>query len=346
MPAVSVVIPCYNHAEYLGEAIDSVLGQTHQELELIVVDNGSTDASLSVARSYTDPRVKVLTQCPNRGAHWAINQGLAEATAPYLSILNSDDIYHPERLERVVGQLESKKGPALVGTYLQVIDSSSLPLGNTPKRGPETLPPWKLEHPERSFRRDPDLRVALLTENYWATSSNFAFSREAYEMVGEFRALRFTHDWDFALRLSELGSLHLLPEVLLQYRIHPENTIRKDPVGMIFEILWCQCVHLPRQVKTEWFETEEPSIRVDQMLHSLYSFGVERALSTMMSLNLAFDEEAAMKLLEPDDPVRIRFLSYIGDNLPHEHWWQRLEEALRSLFRSLKTKFPGVTSWY
>ncbi|NCT22276.1 cell wall biosynthesis glycosyltransferase, partial [bacterium] len=88
--------------------------------------------------------------------------------------------------------------------------------------------PWLLEVPERSFRAGSDLHKALLTENYWSTTSNFVFPRRWFEAVGEFRPLRYAHDWDFALRMASVARMVLLPEVLMRYRVHAANTIRED----------------------------------------------------------------------------------------------------------------------
>ncbi len=108
-----------------------------------------------------------------------------------------------------------------------------------------------LEKPERSFRAGNDLAEALLTENYLGTSSNFVFSRGCYQEVGEFRPLRYMHDWDFALRLARVAPLCLLPEPLLRYRVHPQNTIRQDQPAMIFELCWILAVHYPVQPQAD-----------------------------------------------------------------------------------------------
>ena len=100
MPLVSVVIPSFNHARFIGSAVRSVLGQSLSDLELIVVDDGSTDNSLEILGGFSDPRLKVYPQA-NAGAHAAINRGLELASGVYLSILNSDDLYHRERLENL-----------------------------------------------------------------------------------------------------------------------------------------------------------------------------------------------------------------------------------------------------
>jgi cellulose synthase/poly-beta-1,6-N-acetylglucosamine synthase-like glycosyltransferase len=105
---ISVVIPLYNHARFIGEAVDSVLLQGSIVRELIVVDDGSSDESAAVMREIKrrDPRIVFWSQ-PNRGAHTAINSGLWRATGYLLTILNSDDVYAPARLTRLADALDA-----------------------------------------------------------------------------------------------------------------------------------------------------------------------------------------------------------------------------------------------
>ena len=98
-PQVSVVIPTYNRAHILGRAIDSVLQQTHRDLELIIVDDGSSDGTAALVRGIEDPRVRYVHQ-QNRGVSAARNRGIAEARAEWLAFLDSDDEWLPQKLER------------------------------------------------------------------------------------------------------------------------------------------------------------------------------------------------------------------------------------------------------
>ncbi len=306
---VSVVIPSYNHAPFVAEAVSSVLTQSEPDLALIVVDDGSTDESLEILAGFTDPRLRVITQ-RNQGAHAAINRGLEQARGRYLAILNSDDVYHPQRLKKIIAVLESDAGIGLAGSFIEVIDSRGQTLGV--KHGYRDLEPWPLETPERSFRAGADLRAALLTENYLATTSNYVFRREWYERIGGFRPLRYTHDWDFALRMARVARLALLPEPLLRYRVHGRNTIRENQAAMIFEICWCLAVHLPQHISDDaWFNGRPAAQRIDQLLHSIYTYGCDKVLSTMLLHNLAEDEEKALRLLEPGDPGRAVYLDFI-----------------------------------
>jgi glycosyltransferase involved in cell wall biosynthesis len=310
---VSVIIPSYNHAAYISEAVSSVLSQSLTHLELIVVDDGSQDETLEILAGFSDKRLLVYRQS-NQGAHAAINRGLHMATGNYLAILNSDDAYHPQRLEKLVGLLENDPSIVLAGSHIQLIDQRGRPLGV--KHGYLDCEPWLLENPQRSFRAGTDLRAALLTENYFATTSNLVFSRGWFEQAGDFRPLRFTHDWDYALRLAGLGELALLPEPLLRYRLHPTNTIRQDQATMLFEICWILAVHLPNYDLVSSASHLPPlETRIDQLLNSIYTAQCERVLSVMLLQGLHDHLDQALRLLVPDDPVRAAYLRYIQQRL-------------------------------
>ncbi len=309
MPEVSVIIPSYNHAAYLGEAVRSVLGQTLRDLELIVVDDGSKDNSLQVLEGFSDPRLRIIAQ-ENQGAHAAINRGLHAASGEFLAILNSDDAYYPNRLERCLEALRLDPQTGLICTEIEIVDGQGKEIGV--KHAYHDCEPWLLPHPERSFRADDDLRAALLTENYLATTSNYVFSRGWYERVGDFLPLRYTHDWDFALRMAKQSRLRLVPEPLMRYRVHSSNTIRENQAAMIFEICWILAVHLPQHAADEaWFGQLPLEKRTDQLLHSIYVYGMDRVLSVLLAQNLAGQPERALRLLRPGDPARETCIRYI-----------------------------------
>lgn len=316
MARISVVIPSYNHATYIAEAINSVLAQSEKDLELIIIDDGSTDNSLEVLSDFTDRRMRIIGQA-NQGAHAAINRGLREASGEYLAILNSDDVYHPRRLEKILAVIQADLQVGLAASYIQIIDAQGQSLGI--KHGYHDCEPWLLQHPERSFRAGKDLHAALLTENYLATTSNYVFRRYWYEQVGDFRPLRYAHDWDFALRLARISRLSLIPEPLLRYRVHPSNTIRENQAAMVFEICWCLAVNLPEHLTGPYFSKDYlPQTRVERLLNSIYVYDAELALSSMLLQNLHRNPNLAMQLLQPDDPIRNQYIQYIIDRIAHQ----------------------------
>ncbi len=231
---VSVVIPSYNHERYILTAVTSVLAQTYDNFELIVVDDGSSDNSVDLISQVKDPRIKIITQ-ENCGAHNAINRGLEIAKGEFLAILNSDDVFHPDRLKLCLEQI-CETGSDLVASWLEVIDQDGDSLGI--KQGWKNMLPWDIPKAQNTFGRTEDFALNLLVSNFVSTTSNVFFSRNLFNAVGGMRNLRFTHDWDFLLRASSEFKCNLIPIPLVKYRIHDTNTISSNRQWMLFEICW------------------------------------------------------------------------------------------------------------
>ena len=124
---VSVVMPAYNHEKYIAEAIKSVLSQTHEDFELIIINDGSKDKTEDVILSFKDVRIKYYCQ-DNQGAHVAINKGIEMSSGRYVAILNSDDAYTPDRFKRCVEFLDSNAEYSTVITKVSGINGSSSPV--------------------------------------------------------------------------------------------------------------------------------------------------------------------------------------------------------------------------
>lgn len=220
---VSIVIPSYNHRHFIGQAVDSVLSQTYKHVECIVIDDGSSDDSASyLANQFSSDNRFTLSARENRGAHATINEAIAAAKGEFIGILNSDDVYHPTRIETLVSALRGIEGPSLLISDLEVIDHQGLPLLDS---GPAQ---YYASMAEKASGL-PDQAV-FLAGNIAMTTSNFFFSRSTLNAVGEFRALRYTHDWDWALRASEIATVKRVRECLMQYRVHGSNTISEPNI--------------------------------------------------------------------------------------------------------------------
>lgn len=240
---ISVIIPSYNHSRYIDRCIDSVLSQTFNNWELIVIDDGSTDHSNDIISSYGDERIKHFRQ-ENAGAHNTINRGLSLAKGEYLAILNSDDEFHPQRLERCLDAFVRQPDVMLVSSWIDVVDSDSKLLGT--KEAWRNMEPWPITHKERSFAALPDYALNALMSNFVSTTSNMVFSRKLYEDIGGMRNLRFAHDWDFLLRACSQYNCLNVEEALLKYRIHQTNTISSNRKAMLFEVCWILAANIDR----------------------------------------------------------------------------------------------------
>jgi len=312
MNLVSVVIPSYNHSCYIKQAVESVLGQSYQNVELIVIDDGSTDNSLEYLQSVKDERYKLIKQ-KNTGAHTAINIGLSHAQGDYLAILNSDDVFHPERIAACSKQLDD--GVDLVATWIEVIDHNGKVLGI--KEGWNNMLPWECKQDIRSNNGLDDFSKNLLMTNFVSTTSNVVFSRRLYEKIGGMRNLRFAHDWDFLLRAARHFKCELIEVPLLQYRIHQTNTISSNRAWMLFEICWIFAVHL--QYFTEKMFphstcSDNISDKIDFLAQSINLQGNEKVMWMLLQYineREKLGDTTSAETLISDEHLRSEFIRYI-----------------------------------
>lgn len=276
---ISVIIPLYNHEQFIEEAIMGVLKQSYENLELIVIDDGSRDHSLTIAQNIKDPRLTVISQ-ENRGAHNTINRGLQMATGEYLTILNSDDVYEKDRLAKCIEYLATNTDVHLVCSYIKIIDDKGKTLGI--KQGWKNMEPWTVANKEKSFANGNDFLKNLLMSNFISTTSNMVFTRKLYESIGGMRNLRFAHDWDFALRAAEYGKCSILEDALMRYRIHGTNTINTNRKHMLFEICWMYAAHLNRFEGKSLF-TNDPLLEIEELAESINLQGNDKLLWILMS---------------------------------------------------------------
>ena len=224
MATVAVVIPSYNHARYIATALESVVRQTFAPVRIVVVDDGSTDNSVEVVESVHDPRIVLLRQ-ENAGAHAALNRGVSEAgDVDFIAILNSDDLFEPARLEQCVAFLESRPGIDLVCTGLRMIDGEGNSLSRDNPKARRLAAVWA------DPARDPAAWLGVA--NFAKTTSNFVI-RTAYARAHPFRAYRYVHDYFFAVQAAVEGKYAVIPEPLLRYRTHGENTIKRDGAARV-----------------------------------------------------------------------------------------------------------------
>ncbi len=200
-PGVSVIVRVYNAQPFLREAIESILCQTYRNFELLIVDNGSTDGGLEYARSVRDTRVRVILE-PRRGPASATNAGIAASNAALIAMLDADDVVPPHRLQTQVDFMQVHPDVVLVGTrFAFLVGSQRIRVAPQPR-----------EHAE--------IRRALLQGLPVIHNSSSMFRASAARMVGGHRVEGLGHDLDFFLRMSEVGKVYNLPELLLYYRLH------------------------------------------------------------------------------------------------------------------------------
>lgn len=232
---ISVIIPSYNHEKYIQRCIDSVVNQTYTDWELIIIDDGSQDNSNEIIASYVDKRITHIKQ-ENMGAHNAINKGLSLSAGQYLTILNSDDEFHPQRFEMCMSVFEKDKDIDFISTWINIVDEKNKLKGV--KEAWKNMHPWQVKNKNLTFLDSNDYSLNALMANFVATTSNMLFKRKVYEQIGGMRNLRFVHDWDFLLRVCSKFNCFNLETALLSYRIHGSNTISSNRQWMLFEVCW------------------------------------------------------------------------------------------------------------
>lgn len=204
-PLLSVIIPTYNAADYLAEAIGSALRQTVTGLEIVVVDDGSTDRTPDVLDIFTDhPRITILRRS-HGGPSQARNAGLARARGRYVGFLDADDRWHRRKAERQLALLETHAGLDMVFSWWRVIDHDGADTGRAGR--PRILRPGFED---------------LVRENVLGSASTVIARRSAIDRAGGFDpALQANVDLDLWLRIAALreGNIACLPKVLTDFRI-------------------------------------------------------------------------------------------------------------------------------
>lgn len=228
-PGISVVIPAFNYAHYLPEAVASVLAQTFTNLELLIVDDGSTDPTPEVCARFSDPRVRTIRQ-PNAGLSAARNTGLHAARFPAVAFLDADDCWEPGFLAAVV-EAFARLDPrfAAIATASVRMDAAG-----------RLLPP-----PRKNFLHEGELTAATFCLRNRPLSSSIVVRRAAFAECGGFDpALRSSEDRDMWIRLTARGHrFFYLAQPLARIRRHPQNMSKNAPrmkrnSGLVLRRAW------------------------------------------------------------------------------------------------------------
>jgi len=225
MPLVSIVIPAYNHGNYLHEAIKSVLTQTYSNIELLVLDDGSTDNTSEILFSYGN---KFYWEChENMGQSATLNKGWKLSKGDIISYLSADDALKPNAVELAVRSLQKHAGKVLVYGDYELIDANS------------KIIKW-VKAPEFNYSE-------MVTDIVVQPGPGVFFRRGGFEKIGGWNSkLRQVPDYDYWLRLGLLGGFKRIPELLASYRVHETSQSFAEPNIERSE----ECVH----VIYEYFE--------------------------------------------------------------------------------------------
>lgn len=225
IPPISVVIPCYNASTYIEATLRSVFAQQGGELEVLVVDDGSTDGSAElVARSF--PQVRVLRQA-NQGAAAARNHGIEQARHDWIAFVDADDIWVPGKLQAQWALLQQRPDARMCYSAWKVWPTDDV-------EPPPALIAQMLEQaasPAQFARPGPSgwIYPELLNDCVVWTSTVLAQRRLLREVAGFDASLRVGEDYDLWLRLSRITPILRVPSAYALYRLHPENLTKRVP---------------------------------------------------------------------------------------------------------------------
>jgi glycosyltransferase involved in cell wall biosynthesis len=201
MPCVSVILPVHNRADVLPRAIESVIAQELADFELIVVDDGSTDESATLAQSFADDRIRLIRLDKNRGGNVARNEGIRAARSPLIAFLDSDDRYLPNKLSTIVGEFERRPGlDLLVDSFIKIQPPGS--------RKAQVVRSNPVIDGRELFR------TALFTRQLWKATPAITVRREVALKAPFDETLRRLQDFDFLIRASEFANCASTDQVL------------------------------------------------------------------------------------------------------------------------------------
>lgn len=202
-PLVSVLMPVYNAAEYLSTSLSSIIAQSYTQLEIVIVDDASTDQSLDIVQSFLDPRIVIIKNSENMGLAASLNRAIDSSTGIFLARMDADDIAHPSRISRQVNFMLDNPDVDVLGTSMQYFGESRF-LNHFPKTHEACRSYLMLNvcfgHPTVMFRR----YVFQATENFYAP-----------------RLKQYSEEYDLWCRLADKYRFHNLQQVLLYYRTYP-----------------------------------------------------------------------------------------------------------------------------
>ncbi|SEP36380.1 Glycosyl transferase family 2 [Nitrosovibrio sp. Nv6] len=301
-PTVSIIIPTYNCEAYIAETLNSVLSQTLRNIELIIVDDGSTDRTLDIVASYGSP-VRLLRQA-NSGVCAARNYGIREAAGRYICLMDHDDYWFPDKLALQVEQMEAHPEIGLV--YSSFIWWHPDEKGMFP--GPDSFE-------AASFPAGIDEEFSgwiyhQLLLDCWILTSAALIRAEVFDKCGVYdESLPYSEDWDLWLRISREYPVIKLNKPLTLYRQHPQqgNRMARD-IDYRTELLW--------SAATKWglCSRDGRCITKRKFVQNIACYQMEFGLRHLASGNLKIANHSLVKAWLKH-PVKLKTLAYIPAGL-------------------------------
>jgi glycosyltransferase involved in cell wall biosynthesis len=322
-PKVSVLMPVYNGKLYLREAIDSILNQTFSDFELLIIDDGSSDGSQEIIKSYTDSRVKPIFNPINQGLMIVLNQGNALAQGEYIARMDCDDISLPQRLTKQVEYLDQHTDVAVVGAQCIYIDAQGK------------------KFPHQNLFRCPKEQSSMR----WTASYECPFvhpvvmyrKQIVWEKLGGYdEKISFAEDFELWLRLlSNNYQGGNLDQILIKYRIHPKSMMNATNMAMKHSTT----SPMKKQYLDELFpgydREKEIVINFFNTLDPLLALETSQAMDTLRNqyVSIYLNGKATRDL----EISMAREWSCLGYSLFQVDRWQATKLMLKAIFQ-----YPGL----
>ena len=314
-PKVTVLMSVYNGEKYLNEAIDSILGQTFKDFEFSIINDGSTDRTAKVLKSYQDPRIKIINNEKNIGLTKSLNKGLKMAKGNYIARQDADDISMPERLKKEVEFLEQNRNVGLVGTDYFMINEKG-----------------EAVHIVKCLNGSRELKTKLLEGNQFGHGS-VILRRECIDKVGTYREeFKFAQDYDFYLRIAEVYDVANISEPLYKWRINIGSvSVKKKVLQDKYALLAIELAKERRQLgkdKLQSLKREEVNNFMDNYLISKYEFQNKKEIAQ----NYCFWSRVLFDGKDYKGAFKLIFKSFISYPLNKETWILAFKDLAILLF--------------
>ena len=234
---VSVVVPTYNHASFVEECLTAIRDQSRPPDEVVVIDDGSTDATWELVKNFPFPSTitTVRKQTTNQGAHAALNFGMDLATGDYVALCNSDDAFDHKRLETMLAAMD-RTGAEFAFSRCCYVDDHGTDVTMTL---PYATDLWQKQNAISTFAT---VGYSLLHTNVAISTGNFVMRKSRQKSLGYFRPYRYVHDWDYVLRAVLQTEPLFGDKTLYRYRIHQNNS-----VASLAHVAGIECPELMRR---------------------------------------------------------------------------------------------------
>lgn len=246
-PLVSIVLPAYNCEKFIRFTIDSLLNQTYTNFELLIINDGSTDSSVEIIKSFSDTRIQLINNSKNEGLIYTLNKGIELAKGKYIARIDADDICLKKRLEKQVNWLEKNANTVIVATQIEFIDEQGITMGN-----------WDLDQQKITAQQ---IKNAML----WQCCIAHPTVMMRSDIIKKYRyPYNQKHSEDYGLWLQVLSDNNIIekiPEPLLQYRVHGNSVTgainsKKNPFFIQFNTKKRFLIGRIQQLKLGTFELQ------------------------------------------------------------------------------------------